>query len=375
MATVNIGTKYGYIIDGSLPNTLGTPGLISPDLTWETANTLDFGFDVSFLSNRLDLSFDWYNRQTLNMFGPSEPVPAVIGVGLPQQNNADLSTKGFELVVNWRDRIGDDFDYSLGFVLSDNKSKITRYNNPNNLIDTYYVGRDLHEIWGYETEKIIQTDEELSNMPDQSIFYGRWQKGDIMYKDLDGDGKITYGKRIVGDTGDYKVIGNNNPRFSFGFTASAAWKGFDLNLFLQGVGKRDFAIPGGNNSGTLFWGIIGGWGSNLYEETMDFWTEENLDAYYPRPYNSSETAKNQEVQTRYLQNAAYLRLKNMQIGYTLPTSIVNKIYLQKIRFYISGENLLTLTKLHKNFDPESLSSFGKMYPMSKSIAFGINIDF
>ena len=212
-------------------------------------------------------------------------------------------------------------------------------------------------------------------MPDQSIFYGRWQKGDIMYKDLDGDGKITYGKRIVGDTGDYKVIGNNNPRFSFGFTASAAWKGFDLNLFLQGVGKRDFAIPGGNNSGTLFWGIIGGWGSNLYEETMDFWTEENLDAYYPRPYNSSETAKNQEVQTRYLQNAAYLRLKNMQIGYTLPTSIVNKIYLQKIRFYISGENLLTLTKLHKNFDPESLSSFGKMYPMSKSIAFGINIDF
>ena len=378
LATVGIGTKYGYIINGVLPNTLGTPGLISPDLTWETSNTLDFGFDMSFLSNRLNLSFDWYNRKTIDMFGPAEPVPAVIGVGLPQQNNADLSTKGFELAINWRDRIGDDFDYSLGFVLSDNKSKITRYNNPNNLIDTYYVGKDLHEIWGYETDRMIQTDEDLANMPDQSVFYGHWQKGDIMYKDLDGDGKITYGKRIVGDTGDYKVIGNSNPRFAFGLSASATWKGFDLNLFFQGVGKRDFAPDGGNSNGTLFWGIVGGWGSNMYEETMDFWTEENTDAYYPRPYNSSETAKNQVVQTRYLQNAAYIRLKNLQLGYTIPKDITSKIRLQKIRFFVNGENLFTITGLHKNFDPESLYyswGNGKAYPMTRSIAFGINVDF
>lgn len=379
LATVGIGTKYGYIIDGVLPNTLGTPGLISPNLTWETANTLDFGFDFSIFNNQLDFTFDWYNRKTIDMFGPSDPVPAVIGATLPQQNNADLSTKGFEVSINWRDRIGDDFEYSLGFVLSDNKSKITRYNNPNNLIDTYYVGRDLHEIWGYETDKIIQTDEDLANMPDQSIFYGRWQKGDIMYKDLDGDGKITDGKRIVGDTGDYKVIGNSNPRFAFGITASGKWKGFDLNLFFQGIAKRDYAVPGGNNAGTLFWGFVGGWGSNLYKETMDFWTETNTDAYYPRPYNSSEVGKNQVVQTRYLQNAAYIRLKNLQLGYTLPEAIVNKIRLQRIRFYLNGENLFTITGLHKNFDPETLSGWaghmGKTYPMTKSLSLGVNVDF
>lgn len=128
----------------------------------------------------------------------------------------------------------------------------------------------------------------------------------------------------------------------------------------------------------FFWGIVGGWGSNMYEETMDFWTEENTDAYYPRPYNSSETAKNQVVQTRYLQNAAYIRLKNLQLGYTIPKDITSKIRLQKIRFFVNGENLFTITGLHKNFDPESLYyswGNGKAYPMTRSIAFGINVDF
>lgn len=374
LSTVGISTKYNYIINGELPNTLGTPGLVSPNLTWETAETLDFGFDASFLNNKLGLSFDWYNRKTKDMFGPSNPLPSVLGTALPQQNNADLSTKGFELAINWRDQI-DKLYYSVGLVLSDNKSKITKYNNPNNLIDTYYVGRDLHEIWGFETAGIIQTDADLERMPDQSIFYGRWQKGDIMYKDLDGDGEITYGKRIVGDTGDYKVIGNSNPRFAFGITASAQWKGFDLNLFLQGVAKRDYAIPCGDNAGTLFWGFVGGWGTNLYKETMDFWTEKNTKSYYPRPYNSSEVSKNQQVQSKYLQNAAYLRLKNLQLGYSLPSVLVNKIYLQRVRFYISGENLLTFTGLHKNIDPETITSWGKTYPMTKSLAFGLNIDF
>jgi TonB-linked SusC/RagA family outer membrane protein len=379
LSTINIGTKYSYIINGELPNTLGAPGLISSDLTWEKSSTLDFGFDAALFSNRLNVTFDWYNRKTLDMFGPANPVPAVLGASIPQQNNADLSTKGFEISIGWRDQIRKNINYNVGLVLSDNKSKITRYNNPNNLIDEYYVGRDLHEIWGYKTAGIIQTDEQLANMPDQSIFYGKWGKGDIMYEDLDGDNEITYGKRVLGNTGDYRIIGNSNPRFAFGITAGASWENFDLSLFLQGVGKRDYAPPGGNNAGVLFWGFVGGWGTNLYKETMDFWTEENTSAYYPKPYNSGEVAKNQQVQTHYLQNAAYMRLKNIQLGYTLPASVVNLIKLHKIRFYITGENLLTFTRLHKNFDPETLGGWaghmGKTYPITKSIALGVNIDF
>ncbi|WP_158712657.1 TonB-dependent receptor [Parabacteroides pacaensis] len=378
LSTITVGNNYGYLIDGVRPSYLNAPGLVSRDLTWETVSTVDIGLDASFLSNQLNVSFDWYQRTTTDMFGPANALPAVLGASVPQENNADLRTSGFELNIGWRDRIGSDFSYNVNFVLSDYTSKVITYNNPTKLLSTYYEGQKLGEIWGYKTRGIIQTDQELQKIPDQSYIYGNWSIGDIEYRDLNNDHKIDKGKNTKDDHGDLTVIGNTTPRFSYGLTLGALWKGFDLNIFLQGVGKRDFCPPTGGNSGVFFWGFTGGFGSNMYKETSDFWTPENTNAYYPKPYNSSEVYKNQQPQTRYLQNAAYLRLKNFSLGYTLPETILTKIRLHKIRLFISGENLFTITSLQKNFDPELLNGSwgaGKIYPLSRTLSFGLNIDF
>lgn len=376
--TIGIGSKYGYILNGVLPNYLGTPGLVSENLTWETATTINFGVDAALLNNRLSLTFDVYSRTTTDMFGPANALPATLGAAVPLKNNADLRTKGFELSIGWRDRIGSDFSYSANFVLSDNKAKVIRYNNPNKLLNTYYEGRVIGEIWGYQTDGIIQTESKLNELPDQSLLYGNWTIGDIAYKDLDGNGKIDFGTNTLDDHGDLRVIGNSSPRYSFGLSLGAFWKGFDVNVFMQGVGKRDFSPPTNGNSGVFFWGFTGGFGSNMYEETSDFWTPENTDAYLPKPYNSAEVYKNQQSQTRYLQNAAYMRLKNLQIGYTIPGVVMNRIGLNKIRFFLSGENLFTVTSLQKNFDPELTGGgwgAGKIYPLMKTVSVGASIDF
>ena len=378
LSTVNVGNNYGYLIDGVRPNYLDAPGLVSRNLTWETVSTIDVGVDASFLSNQLNLSFDWYRRTTTDMFGPANALPAVLGASVPQENNADLRTSGFELNLGWRDQIGKDFSYNVNLVLSDYVSKVTTYNNPTKILSTYYEGQTIGEIWGYKTAGIIQSEEQLKKIPDQSYIYGNWTIGDVEYKDLNNDGKIDKGKNTKDDHGDLAVIGNTTPRFSYGISLGAQWKGFDLNIFLQGVGKRDFCPPTGGNSGVFFWGFTGGFGSNMYEETSDFWTPENSGAYYPKPYNSSEVYKNQQAQTRYLQNAAYLRLKNFQLGYTIPQIIMSKIGLERIRMFISGENLFTITSLQKNFDPELLNGSwgaGKVYPLSKTFSFGFNVDF
>ncbi len=378
LSTIGIGTKYGYILNGVLPNYLGAPGLVSADLSWETARTLDIGLDVTMLRSRLNLSFDWYNRNTTDMFGPANALPATLGAAVPLLNNADLRTRGFELTMGWRDRIGADFGYNVNLIVSDNRAEVRRYNNPNKILSTYYEGQTLGEIWGYTTQGIMQSDDDLSKMANQSLFWGTWSKGDVAYKDLDGNNVINNGKNTLDDHGDISVIGNSLPRYSYSVGIGATWKGFDLNVFFQGVGKRDFAPPAGGNAGVFFWGFTSGFGSNMYKETSDFWTPDNTNAYLPKPYNSGEVGKNQVAQTRYLQNAAYLRLKNVQLGYTIPPTAMRHIGLQRIRLFFSGENLLTFTSLQKNFDPELTGGgwgAGKVYPLYRIGSFGVNVDF
>jgi TonB-linked SusC/RagA family outer membrane protein len=387
LSTLPILTNINYILNNIRPNALQAPGLVSPDFTWETARTFNIGLDAALLRNRMTVSFDWYVRNTLDMLGPASVLPATLGTGVPLQNNADLKTRGFELTFNWRDRIGNNFSYNASLVLADYKSTIEKYYNPTKLLPAsnvqfpggYYPGMTMGDIWGYETVGLIQSDRDIQTMPDQSFIFGKWSPGDVLYRDLNGDGKVNIGKNTLDDHGDLKVIGNNTPRYSFGINAGFNWKGFDFSMFWQGIAKRDFWLgrSEGNNSGSLFWGFVPGFGNNVYKTTTDFWTPENTDAFWPSPYLSSEMAKNHKVQSRYLSNAAYMRLKNIQLGYDL-THVFKRSGITRLRVFASAENLITITKLNKNYDPEVIMGdwgSGKIYPLLKTVSAGVNLTF
>lgn len=378
LSTIPMGTNLPYFINAGRPNYTQAPGLISSGLTWETSATLDFGLDAAFLNNRLNLNFDWYNRTTTNMFGPAEALPSVIGTSVPRKNNAELETKGFELNLSWRDKLSNGLSYDLTFILSDNLTKVTSYNNPTKILSTYYEGQKLGEIWGYTSGGLFATDAEAAASTasvSQSYLYSRWQAGDMKYIDLNKDGKINIGDNTLTNPGDLSVIGNSTPRFAYGIKGGVNWKGFDFSMFWQGVGKRDLAF-GGNQ----MFGIQNDeWNSSAFVQHLDYWTPENTGAYYPKPYMSTEHNKNIQTQTRYLLDGSYIRLKNIQLGYTIPAGILKKIRISKINLYVSGENLLTYSKLPKQFDPEvSIGDWGiagRTYPMTKSISFGTKITF
>lgn len=373
-STVPIYSNLNWIISGDRPNYTGAPGLVSNNLTWETSKTVDIGIDISALNNRLSLNFDWYRRKTLDMVGPDNPVPSVLGTGVPVTNNADMLTKGFELVIAWKTKVNDDFDYNIQLNLSDYSSEITRYNNPNKLLSNYYKGYKLGSIWGYETVGVIQTEEQLAQMADQRTYINKnpWHLGDIEYKDLNGDKIISPGKGTADDPGDRRVIGNSTPRYAVGLISDFRWKGFDFNMFWQGILKKDAWI-----GDIPFFGITGSWTQQVYKTTTDYWSPTNTGAYFARPYATSEIQKNQQVQTRFLQNAAYLRLKNIQIGYTIPKSVFNS-KLQKVRLFISGENLFYISGIDENFDPERITGgqgAGKTYPLFRTYTGGVNVLF
>jgi len=382
---LSVQTNAGTWLQNSVkPNVAYSPALISSTLTWEKINTWNVGVDAGAFNNRLTGAFDYYVRKTLDMVGPAIELPNILGKNPPRGNNTDLKTYGFELEIAWQDRLQNGLSYGAKLLLSDYQTEITKYPNTTNSLSTYYPGMKLGEIWGYETIGIAQSDEEmqnhLSSLPNggQNAFGSQWTAGDIMYKDTNGDGMISAGSNTLGDYGDQRVIGNSTPRFQFGLDMNASWKGFDARIFLQGVAKRDYwsgteAFFGSNK--TNMWYIIG------FTEHADYFRPEqsndlpvNLDSYYPRPLLSN---KNLRAQTRYLQNAAYIRLKNISVGYTLPIQITNKFHVNKLRLFFSGENLWTGTKLANMFDPEGIdgghSNSGLGYPLQKTFSFGLSV--
>lgn len=382
------GTSDKWLMNGVKPNIAWAPALVSYDLTWEKIRTWNVGIDIGLFNNRLTGSFDYFIRNTNDMVGPSEKLPATLGIAVPPSNNTDLRTAGWELELMWKDRLQNGLNYSLRFTLADSRTKITRYSNPSGLIDSFYEGKYCGEIWGYETIGIARTDDEMAEHVGSLVNGGQsalgqdWQAGDIMYSDLNEDGKIDAGARTLDNHGDLKRIGNSTPRYNVGIDLSADWKGFDFRMFWQGTLKRDYF-----QGNYYFWGANGSqgyWFSTALKGHEDYFRNDessplgvNLDSYYPRPLLN--TNKNQQCQTKYLQNAAYMRLKNLQIGYTLPRKIVQKMGVQNLRFFASGENLLTITDLVKFFDPETIESgsfaHGYAYPLSRTYAFGLNITF
>lgn len=389
--TMSVGASDGsWLMNGVRPNTALAPGLVSTTLTWENIQTYNIGFDWGLLSNRLTGTFEYYIRDTKDMVGNAPALPAILGTAVPVTNNTDLRTSGWELSIGWNDRLNNGISYGLKFNISDARTKITNYpNNPTNSINTYIAGRYTGEIWGYTTIGIAKTDQEmrehLASLPEggQNAIGSKWAAGDVMYADLNGDGKISAGSGVLGDTGDRTVIGNQNARYLFGLDLNASWKGFDLRMFFQGVMKRDYwqgseFLFGANGSGQ--WWAAGITAVDDYFRDKNTWSVQkgyqnaNLDAYLPRPlYNN----KNLQTQTRYLQNAAYIRLKNLQFGYTLPKNMIRHFGMENLRIYFSGENLWTGSKLASQFDPETVSGGygGNAYPLSRTLSCGVSVTF
>lgn len=397
--TITYSPFAGTWLQGSTkPNVTSAPGLVSTSLTWEKIESWDAGLDWGLFNNRLTGSFDWFIRDTRDMVGNAPELPALLGTSVPVTNNTDLRTTGWELQLAWRDALSCGLNYGVTFNISDSRTKILNYpNNPTNSISTYIEGRYTGEIWGYVTKGLAKTNDEmdahLATLPNggQNEFGSNWAAGDIMYEDLNHDGKISSGSGTLNDPDDRKVIGNSTPRYLFGLDLTASYKGFDVRTFFQGVLKRDFWCGdawGGNeyyfgytNSGQ--WWAAGITGVQDYFRNGDSWSvangyqSENLDAWLPRPQGSS---KNVQCQTRYLMNAAYCRLKNLQLGYTLPRTLTSQWGISNLRVFFSAENLLTITSLPEQFDPElvsagSGSSYTNGYPLSRTFSFGLNVTF
>jgi TonB-linked SusC/RagA family outer membrane protein len=398
-------SKLGRMINGGNPQKTSSPNVIPNGLTWEKVTTANIGADVGFLDNRLNITFDKYTRYTIGMFTPSLPLPGVFGAGVPKGNYADMKTSGWELSVGWNDQTGSahPLRYGVKFTLSDNHTTVTKYNNPNGLINTYYEGQRLGDLWGYATDGLFKNDDDVAKAADQSLvpsnlsYKTELKPGDLKFVDADGNGKITPGASTLSDHGDMEIIGNTQPRYLFGFTGNVEWHNFSLSLFLQGVGKRDW-WPGQDAS--YFWGQYNRpYGFEPMDTYEKQWSPDNPDAYFPRLVGyvalSNGTSALGIPTDRYLQNAAYVRLKSLSIGYDLPVSLISKIGMNNARVYVTGQNLWVwspMFRITRTIDPEAIESQSQvdsqvyligayessqtdLYPILKTFTFGINFTF
>ena len=413
--TLGISTS-SFILNGLRQNYMSSPAALPGSLTWETATTWDVGADLGFFDNRLTVSGDYYIRKTTDMIVKGPTVPDVFGADSPKGNYADMTTRGFEISLEWKDRFdlaGKPFNYSIKATLSDYYSVIDKFNNANKTLSTnanqslagnYYEGMRIGELWGYVSNGLWQDQASIDAAEAGAVAAGqkyynplmqtsktyKLYPGDVKFEDLNGNGYIDRGKNTVDDPGDRKIIGNEEPRYIYSFTLSGDWNNIWFNAFFQGVGKQDW-YP--SNEASVFWGQYNRPYNQMPTWHVDnYWTPENPDAYMPRyaGYYRPFYSGHQNANTRYLQNVAYLRLKNLQIGYNLPTEWTKKVHLSKVGVYLSCENLFTWSPLYKRTkdinvsnigtsDPDlttgSGSGDGYNYPMMKSISLGLNVTF
>jgi TonB-linked SusC/RagA family outer membrane protein len=351
--TNTIGYRYT-----SVPNSL---------LTWESVIKQNAGLDLTLLNGRLGVTADYFINETRDIL-LVVPLPDVLGTNSPPQNAGKVENKGWELALTWNDQLGD-VRYGANFNISDVRNRVTDYGGvPPVLSDRIRkVGEPIDAFFGLVADRIAQVDdftydaendEYIPNFP--HIVSDPVAPGDLIYKDLDGDGEITLDD-------DRTVIGNAIPRYTFGFRGNAAWKGFDMSFFLQGVGKADGYLQGASRHALI------NEGSLPQKIHLDRWTPENPDASYPRL--TYQQAHNQRLSTYWLEDASYLRLKNVQLGYTLPSALTQRVRISKLRIFASADNLLTLSDFFYGYDPETPVSSGGFYPQVKTFVMGLNLNF
>ena len=398
---VNATPSKGVIVN--------TPKMVSPYITWEKVDNANLGIDLMLLNDRLSVTADIYQRTTHDMIGPAEAIPAIGGISddnAAKVNNATLRNRGWELSVNWQDQLKCGFSYGIGFNVFNYKAVVTKYNNPEGLIYNnhtglatnkgYYEGMDIGEIWGYEANDLFLSNREVDaylRQVDLSFFKSgdKWQRGDLKYIDSDGDGKVDPGKGTLADHGDLKIIGNATPKYSFGINLNVGYKGFEISTLLQGVAKRDFPMA----ASTYLFG-----GKEWFKEHLDYFSPENPNGYLPRLTTDAQTtnANTGYNTTRYMLNAAYMRMKNLTVSYTFKPQLLKNIGLSNLKVYFTCDNLFTISKLPNQFDPETLNQVnawaggsnaaapgltsaqnqngnGKVYPMNRNFVFGLDFTF
>lgn len=354
-----------YLIGGQPGVTVAAPLLLSSNQTWEKVQTKNVGLDFAFLRDRLNGSFDYFINNTKDILVNSLQLPAVLGAATPPTNSADLRSKGWELSVNWKDKALDgQVSYGVTLSLSNNSnSVVTRYSgNPTNNLNDFRVGQQLGEVWGFENKGYYKTDAEAQAVDNSALAGYKWLAGDIKYADLNGDGKINYGDKTANNPGDMKIIGNQTPHNMFGLNLNASYKSFDFTTFFQGVLSHQF-YP----NEYIFYAFRDDEYSIPSQLSTDYWTPQNPNAFFPRVrFNGGG---NEQAQDKYLLNAAYARVKQITVGYTLPKALTNRLKMQRLRIYVTGANLFTITSLNKNYDPEVVGF--NTYPLNKSFAFGL----
>ncbi len=425
--TISTSTSYWLNSEGLALSTFNMPSLVSNSLTWERITTADVGIDLGFFNNSLTASFDWYQRDTRDMIAITKELPEILGATPPRENGGNLRTRGWELSLGWNHSFGDAQVYATA-TIGDAVTKITDWADNDLLYQAipgsydmgrYHKGQTLGEIYGFEFDRFFEESDFIGKDGQQWIYapgvasqtalqtggdfiYG---PGDVKFKDLDGDGKITAGKGTISDHGDVKVIGNMLPRYEYSFRVGGAWKGFDIDFFFQGVGKRDmwymssFIVPLAQGNGTA-----------LFDHQLDYNYIEYNDAQQPIAYHVDQNnwypnqfgkgfsnakvadamlgqgAYNFLPSTRYLLNMAYLRMKNITVGYTLPAYITQKAWISHARIYFSAENPFMIYNGASRYklDPEintsdgggmGVAAYGRTNPMLRTFSFGLQVTF
>jgi hypothetical protein len=409
--------------NGTRLNYVGTPSSVSPDIQWQDIETKNLGADIGFLKNKINLTVDVFQRNTNNMIVPQEGIPLTFGIASPVGNYGSLETKGWEVSLDFNHRFKSGLGVNFRGNVSDAKSTITAYGSGTQVTGNYN-GKTVGEIWGYHTDRLYQASDfelDANGKPilitltanESALYAGKkayklksvngkkplyqpflqnssnfyFGPGDVMFKDMNGDGEINNGAGTLANHGDLEVIGNSTPRYEYGFRLGADYKGIDVSVFFQGVGSRQIwgdgflAIPGYQSSDGAMPEAFAG----------NYWRPDNTGAFYPAAYNNSgsNAANNMQVQDRYLLNMAYTRLKNVTVGYSLPKSVLDKIHSTSVRVYVGGENLITWDHLGDlPIDPENISGYsmwntsnynlgrtGAGIPAFKSFSFGVQLNF
>ena len=384
-----------WIIDGKKVQSTQKPTIVSSTLTWEKVTTLDLGLDARFFNDALGVTFDWYNRTTSDILTTAN-LPATLGADAPYENMGTIQTKGWELAIDYRHTFKNGLHFGVTASVADDKTEVTKWTYNTKIPSygatgwwdksAYKEGMVLGDIWGLQFDRFLTEDDFNADgslkagLPDQTkVFPAGYQfaPGDVLYKDLDNNGEIVK-QTNTNDKGDLSVIGNALPRLQFGLNLDAAWKGFDISMFFQGVAKRKLWAAGNQ--------VLPGFttGEPFYKGAEDYWTPENTDAFYPRPMDYKQSASgNYSVNDRYLLNMAYLRLKTFTVGYSLPKVWLSKFKVQGLRVYFTGENLFTIDGVKPAIDPEigirtasgksDQRNFGRSYPYQKTVSFGIQL--